>query len=231
MTRACSGPSPNTVWVPVLYRSQARQPAAASRSAGRVSGLLAGAFNRETQHELAPFTRLRYRDDFALVKPGQLSHQVKAQPGAGHVVEPTQAAEAHEQPIHVLRRDPNALVAHAQHGHITRDRQLRRDIAAFRRVFDGIVQQVGDDDLEPQDVAEHPELTADAVVKTDSMPRGGGYFRGAYTSTDELAEIDALALQLHPSVLEPRCLHHLVGEEVDLGGFCSQHRQHRTQPL
>src|SRR5215216_3957951 len=34
---AFAGPSPNTVWVPVFHRSQARQPAAASRSFGNVA--------------------------------------------------------------------------------------------------------------------------------------------------------------------------------------------------
>src|SRR5712671_1343137 len=98
--------------------------------------LRASELNGEAQDELAPFTRFRYRDDFALVETRQLSRQVEAEPGAGHVVEGSQAAEADEQPIHVLGGNADTLVSHAQQGRVARRRELRGHIATLRRVLD-----------------------------------------------------------------------------------------------
>src|SRR5438105_14585064 len=130
MTVAPTAPSPNTVWVPVSCRSQAWHDAAASLRLGRLSwsgmSWRAGDSARrrliegQGQGELASLPRTGDGDDVAPVQAGQLAGQVEAEPGPGHVGHGLggQTAEPHEEPRHVLGRDPDPRVAHRQKHHV-----------------------------------------------------------------------------------------------------------------
>ena len=72
---------------------------------------------------------------------------------------------------------------------------------------------------------------ADAVIEAQTVLRRGVWLRIRQAAPEELAQLDALAFQLEPSVLEPGRLDHLIGEEIDLGCLRLEEGQHRAQPF
>jgi hypothetical protein len=188
-------------------------------------------FDRETQCELAPLARRRDDGDVTTMQAGQLAREVEAESGAGHVGQLAETAEANEQPAHVLGGDPNPIIGDRHRGEPAIRGKSRDHIAPPRRILDRIVDQIVDDDLQTHQVTHHPELVANGLVKPKPVLCGGRRHGHLHRPTDQFAQIDPLALELRPPILEPRRLHHLVGEQTDLTRRRLQHCYDWTQAL
>ena len=142
-----------------------------------------------------------------------------------------QPAEAHEEPTQVFGGDSDSLIADRHEGDVVFRRERHDDVAAPRRILDGIVDQVVDDNLQSHQVAKHPELAAHGIIEVKPVLGARGHPGHQHRPPNDLAEIDPFALELRPLILEPRRLHHLVRQQTDLLGLGLQDRYHRTHPL
>src|SRR5579864_710676 len=111
---------------------------------GRRTGLLDG---RQVQREGASLPWLRVDGDVAALQACELASEVEAKTGPGQVIGPGvgDAPEAREQDRQVGGRDADASVFHCYASQPAPQRDCAGHLAAVRRVFERVVDEVGDD--------------------------------------------------------------------------------------
>ena len=135
------------------------------------------------------------RADAAAVQFDQAPHQRQADAQAALRAVDRDGA-LHEHVEHVRQqfgRNAHAGIAHAQHHVLAFVPQADIDVAAAGRVLEGVVEQVGDDLLQPGRIAVHP---ARAEVDRDAVARGAaGGAEGLQAGAHQVGQVGRLARQ------------------------------------
>src|SRR5262245_46451226 len=114
---------------------------------------------RNLDFEAGPFAWSAVEMDRAAVELQRLLHDREPQPGARDVANVARAMEGLEYPRLVLRGNADTRVADLERSLAVHDAHLEVDLAALRRILDGVGNEIH------QHVAQQPLVDVDAAAR------------------------------------------------------------------
>src|SRR5262245_29423829 len=137
------------------------------------------------------------------VRPDVGSDEVEPQAHAGRAPYLVGPVEPAQHGLALLLGDPCARVGHAHDAAPAIAQQLEVDAAAFRREFDGVVDEIGDSLHQQVAIAAYRRLTRNPDAKGDALALGDRLVEVEHLPK-QLTERDAAESGTAPAVLDLR---------------------------